>query len=80
MLVGLGRPTRKITFVTNGLVSNLNSYGADVFAMCSGLTTYMAYEVHGECKPRNSNRPGICFPWGMTNAQLLLFHLDIDTK
>ncbi|XP_063031223.1 uncharacterized protein LOC134428434 [Melospiza melodia melodia] len=45
--VGLGRPTRKITFVTNGLVSNLNSYGADVFAMCSGLTTYMAYEVHG---------------------------------
>ncbi|XP_059346649.1 uncharacterized protein LOC132085291 [Ammospiza nelsoni] len=45
--VGLGRPTRKITFVTNGLVSNLNSYGADVFAMCSGLTTYMTYEVHG---------------------------------
>ncbi|XP_066423300.1 uncharacterized protein [Molothrus aeneus] len=45
--VGLGRPTRKITFVTNGLVSNLSSYGADVFSMCSGLTTYMAYEVHG---------------------------------
>ncbi|XP_074415315.1 gastrokine-1-like [Zonotrichia albicollis] len=45
--VGLGRPTRKITFVTNGFVSNLNSYGAEVFAMCSGFTTYMAYEVHG---------------------------------
>ncbi|XP_038016095.1 uncharacterized protein LOC119710768 [Motacilla alba alba] len=44
---GLGRPTKKITFVTNGLVSNLRSYGADVFSMCSGLTTYMAYEVHG---------------------------------
>ncbi|XP_054373449.1 uncharacterized protein LOC118695117 [Molothrus ater] len=44
---GLGRPTRKITFVTNGLVSNLSSYGSDVFSMCSGLTTYMAYEVHG---------------------------------
>ncbi|XP_041280687.1 gastrokine-1-like [Onychostruthus taczanowskii] len=45
--VGLGRPTKKITFVTNGLVSNLMSYGSDVFSMCSGLTTYMAYEVHG---------------------------------
>ncbi|XP_030819956.1 gastrokine-1-like [Camarhynchus parvulus] len=45
--VGLGRPTKKITFVTNGLVSNLGSYGSDVFSMCSGLTTYMAYEVHG---------------------------------
>ncbi|XP_068030481.1 gastrokine-1-like isoform X2 [Anomalospiza imberbis] len=45
--VGLGRPTKKITFVTNGLVSNLQSYGSDVFSMCSGLTTYMASEVHG---------------------------------
>ncbi|KAF2981015.1 hypothetical protein EK904_002288 [Melospiza melodia maxima] len=44
---GLGRPTKKITFVTNGLVSNLRSYGSDVFSMCSGLTTYMTYEVHG---------------------------------
>ncbi|XP_068030450.1 uncharacterized protein [Anomalospiza imberbis] len=45
--VGFGRPTKKITFVTNGLVSNLQSYGSDVFSMCSGLTTYMASEVHG---------------------------------
>ncbi|XP_053822247.1 uncharacterized protein LOC128800828 [Vidua chalybeata] len=45
--IGLGRPTKKITFVTNGLVSNLQSYGSDVFSMCSGVTTYMAYEVHG---------------------------------
>ncbi|XP_077645328.1 uncharacterized protein LOC144247731 [Lonchura striata] len=52
--ISLGRPTKKITFVTNGLVSNLQSYGSDVFSMCSGLTTYMAYEVHGECKQRNS--------------------------
>ncbi|XP_039571663.1 uncharacterized protein LOC120505337 [Passer montanus] len=44
---GHGRPTKKITFVANGLVSNLRSYGSDVFSMCSGLTTYMAYEVHG---------------------------------
>ncbi|XP_066062173.1 gastrokine-1-like [Chamaea fasciata] len=44
--IGLGRPTKKITFVTNGLVNNLNSYGIDITAMCSGLTTYMAYEVH----------------------------------
>ncbi|XP_017692760.1 PREDICTED: gastrokine-1-like isoform X2 [Lepidothrix coronata] len=45
--VGLGRVTRKLTFVTKGLVNNLNSYGADITAMCSGLTTYKAYEVHG---------------------------------
>ncbi|XP_063276772.1 uncharacterized protein LOC134562991 [Prinia subflava] len=45
--IGLGRPTKKITFVANGLVNNLSSYGADIFSMCSGLTTYMAYEVHG---------------------------------
>ncbi|XP_064262162.1 uncharacterized protein LOC135291839 [Passer domesticus] len=45
--IGFGRPTKKITFVANGLVSNLRSYGSDVFSMCSGLTTYMAYEVHG---------------------------------
>ncbi|XP_027765115.1 gastrokine-1-like [Empidonax traillii] len=44
--VGLGRFTRKITFVTKGLVSNLQSYGADIFSMCSGVTTYMAHEVH----------------------------------
>ncbi|XP_030819952.1 uncharacterized protein LOC115912508 [Camarhynchus parvulus] len=47
-LIGvLGRPTKEITFVTNGLVNNLNSYGLEISAMCSGLTTYMAYEVHG---------------------------------
>ncbi|XP_048146114.1 uncharacterized protein LOC125319131 isoform X7 [Corvus hawaiiensis] len=44
--IGFGRPTKHITFVANGLVNNLRSYGADVFSMCSGLTTYMAYEVH----------------------------------
>ncbi|KAM4756473.1 gastrokine-1-like [Cyanocitta cristata] len=51
--IGFGRPTKHITFVANGLVNNLRSYGADVFSMCSGLTTYMAYEVHGECKHGN---------------------------
>ncbi|XP_032936980.1 uncharacterized protein LOC117007759 [Catharus ustulatus] len=45
--IGFGRPHKKITFVANGLVNNLSSYGSDVFSMCSGLTTYMAYEVHG---------------------------------
>ncbi|XP_063031219.1 uncharacterized protein LOC134428430 [Melospiza melodia melodia] len=45
LIGGFGRPNKRITFVTNGLVSNLNSYGIDITAMCSGLTTYMAYEV-----------------------------------
>ncbi|XP_017692759.1 PREDICTED: gastrokine-1-like isoform X1 [Lepidothrix coronata] len=64
--VGLGRVTRKLTFVTKGLVNNLNSYGADITAMCSGLTTYKAYEVHGECKQINSVSlsPGTFFPLG----------------
>ncbi|CAN8205666.1 unnamed protein product [Coccothraustes coccothraustes] len=45
-LIGsFGSPTTRITYVTNGLVSNLYSYGIDITAMCSGLTTYMAYEV-----------------------------------
>ncbi|XP_050838703.1 uncharacterized protein LOC115484405 [Serinus canaria] len=45
LISGFGRPTTKIAFVTDGLVSNLISYGSDVFSMCSGLTTYMTYEV-----------------------------------
>ncbi|XP_027487452.1 gastrokine-1-like, partial [Corapipo altera] len=64
--VSLGRPTRKLTFVTSGLVNNLNSYGANTIAMCSGLTIYRAYEVHGECKQINSVSlsPGTLFPLG----------------
>ncbi|XP_058676071.1 gastrokine-1-like [Ammospiza caudacuta] len=54
LIGGFGRPNKRITFVTNGLVSNLNSYGIDITAMCSGLTTYMAYEVTSECKHGNS--------------------------
>uniref|UniRef100_A0A8C0ZDI9 BRICHOS domain-containing protein n=1 Tax=Cyanistes caeruleus TaxID=156563 RepID=A0A8C0ZDI9_CYACU len=46
-LMNLGRPSRRITFVTNGLVSNLSSYGAHVISMCSGLPTYRAQEVQG---------------------------------
>ncbi|XP_057898310.1 uncharacterized protein LOC131094776 [Melospiza georgiana] len=47
MIGVLGRPTKEITFVTSGLVNNLYSYGTEIAAMCSGVTTYMAYEVHG---------------------------------
>ncbi|XP_015472440.1 gastrokine-1-like, partial [Parus major] len=45
-LIGLARPSRRITFVTNGLVNNLSSYGMDIMAMCSGVITYRAQEVH----------------------------------
>ncbi|XP_066193389.1 gastrokine-1-like [Sylvia atricapilla] len=44
--IGFGRPSRRITFVTNGRANNLRSYGADVFSMCSGLSTYMAHETY----------------------------------
>ncbi|XP_059687546.1 gastrokine-1 [Gavia stellata] len=47
-LKGQGQTTKEITFVLmKRLVRDLNSYGPDIFAMCRGLTTYMAYEVHG---------------------------------
>ncbi|XP_071435055.1 uncharacterized protein [Pithys albifrons albifrons] len=57
--LGLGRFTRKITFVTGGLVSNLNSYGADIINMCSGAITYQAYEVHAFTRPQVNL--GTCF-------------------
>ncbi|XP_068891406.1 uncharacterized protein [Aphelocoma coerulescens] len=57
-LIGFGRPTKQITFVANGLVNNLRSYGANVFSMCSGLTTYMAYEVHGLFQNVTAHMPG----------------------
>ncbi|XP_039571654.1 gastrokine-1-like [Passer montanus] len=38
--VGLGRPTKKITFVTNGLVNNLMSYGA---AFSTNIPQFLAY-------------------------------------
>ncbi|XP_050838704.1 uncharacterized protein LOC127060359 [Serinus canaria] len=46
LIDGFESPTTGITYVTSGLVNNLNSYGIDITAMCSGLTTYMAYQVN----------------------------------
>ncbi|XP_010284086.1 PREDICTED: gastrokine-1, partial [Phaethon lepturus] len=46
-LKGQGQPAKKIPFVLiKRPVHDLKSYGPDIFAMCRGLTTYMAYEVH----------------------------------
>ncbi|KAF4792654.1 gastrokine-1-like protein [Turdus rufiventris] len=67
-LLGLGRPTKKITFVTNGLVNNLNSYGIDIMAMCSGLTTYMAYEVHSEPLQDTQVNLGSCITLNVMGA------------
>lgn len=47
------RPAKEITFVIRTPVRDLMSYGPDIFAMCNGLRTYVAYEVHGECKQTN---------------------------
>ncbi|XP_069655743.1 gastrokine-1 [Haliaeetus albicilla] len=40
------RPAKEITFVIRTPVHDLMSYGPDIFAMCNGLGTYVAYEVH----------------------------------
>ncbi|KAM6235130.1 gastrokine-1 [Porphyrio hochstetteri] len=44
---GQGVPSREITFLIRGVVHDLQSYGSEVFAMCRGSTTYLAYEVYG---------------------------------
>uniref|UniRef100_A0A8D2PI90 Gastrokine 1 n=1 Tax=Zosterops lateralis melanops TaxID=1220523 RepID=A0A8D2PI90_ZOSLA len=46
-------PTKEITFtLVKRIIRDLESYGPDTFSMCRGLSTYVAYEVHGECKQR----------------------------
>ncbi|XP_071435058.1 uncharacterized protein [Pithys albifrons albifrons] len=69
--LGLGRPRRKITFVTAGLVSNLQSYGADIFSMCKGVPTYQAYEVHMAAKVGSVTSWGLAFPFlALTGPQV----------
>uniref|UniRef100_A0A8C3QRQ7 BRICHOS domain-containing protein n=1 Tax=Cyanoderma ruficeps TaxID=181631 RepID=A0A8C3QRQ7_9PASS len=50
----LGKPpTKEITFtLVKRIIRDLESYGPDTFSMCRGLSTYVAYEVHGECRQR----------------------------
>ncbi|XP_019326180.1 PREDICTED: gastrokine-1 [Aptenodytes forsteri] len=52
-LKGQGQPAKEITFVIKRPVHDLRSYGSDIFAMCGGLSVYMAYEVYRECKQMN---------------------------
>ncbi|XP_029819637.1 gastrokine-1 [Manacus vitellinus] len=41
-------PAKEILFtLIKRNVRDLESYGPDTFSMCRGLTTYVAYEVHG---------------------------------
>ncbi|KAJ7428701.1 hypothetical protein WISP_00956 [Willisornis vidua] len=57
------------------MVSNLNSYGADIINMCSGVITYQAYEVHGEFKQMNSGeqqQPR----WEFVGIHLELFEIN----
>ncbi|XP_009460459.1 PREDICTED: gastrokine-1 [Nipponia nippon] len=44
-LKGQGQPTKEITFVIKRPIRDLKSYGPDIYAMCKGLRTYVAYEV-----------------------------------
>ncbi|XP_056364521.1 gastrokine-1-like [Oenanthe melanoleuca] len=41
-------PSKEITFtLVKRTIRDLESYGPDTFSMCRGLSTYVAYEVHG---------------------------------
>ncbi|XP_066193331.1 gastrokine-1-like [Sylvia atricapilla] len=44
------RPSPKeITFtLVKRMIRDLESYGPEIFSMCRGLSTYVAYEVHGQ--------------------------------
>ncbi|XP_029890321.1 gastrokine-1 [Aquila chrysaetos chrysaetos] len=52
-----GRPAKEITFIIRTPVRDLMSYGPDIFAMCNGLKTYVAYEVH---EPQDTYSQGSC--------------------
>ncbi|XP_054030892.1 gastrokine-1-like [Dryobates pubescens] len=47
-LKGHGHPSKDITFtLIKRPIRDLKSYGPDIFSMCRGLPTYVAYEYHG---------------------------------
>ncbi|KAM6395699.1 gastrokine-1 [Rhynochetos jubatus] len=57
-LKGQGQPATEITFILiKRPIRDLQSYGPDIFAMCRGVTTYMASEVHG---PQYTYNQGTC--------------------
>ncbi|XP_033375277.1 gastrokine-1-like [Parus major] len=70
--ISFARPSRRITFVTNGLVNNLSSYGMDIMAMCSGVITYRAQEVHVQAAPEllPKAKPGALLPWLLLFAEV----------
>ncbi|KAM6035088.1 gastrokine-1 [Theristicus caerulescens] len=45
--------TKQITFVIKRPIRDLKSYGPEVYALCKGLRTYVAYEVDGAQYPYN---------------------------
>ncbi|XP_075030739.1 gastrokine-1 [Calonectris borealis] len=54
---GQGQPVKEITFIIQRPIRDLRSYGSSIFTMCRGVTTYLAYEVHG---PQYMNSQGSC--------------------
>ncbi|XP_009468905.1 PREDICTED: gastrokine-1-like [Nipponia nippon] len=54
-LKGQGPHTKQITFVIRRPIRDLKSYGPDVYALCKGLRTYIAYEVNGARYPYNQD-------------------------
>ncbi|XP_054030888.1 gastrokine-1-like [Dryobates pubescens] len=52
-----GQPAQDIIYVIKRPILNLQSYGPEVVAMCTGLTTYETYEVRG---PQYTVNQGSC--------------------
>ncbi|XP_064031563.1 gastrokine-1-like [Pogoniulus pusillus] len=52
-----GRPSKEVVYVIKRPILNLQSYGQEISALCSGLTTYETYEVQG---PQYTVNQGSC--------------------
>ncbi|XP_064031562.1 gastrokine-1-like [Pogoniulus pusillus] len=52
-----GQPSQDIIYVIKRPILNLEVYGQEVVTLCSGLTTYETYEVHG---PQYTVDQGLC--------------------
>ncbi|XP_064328587.1 gastrokine-1-like [Phalacrocorax carbo] len=46
ILQGQGQPKKQMTFIIKRTIRDVKSYGLDIFSMCRGLTTYIAYRDH----------------------------------
>ncbi|XP_068012736.1 gastrokine-1-like [Melanerpes formicivorus] len=65
-----GQPTQDIIYVIKRPILNLQSYGQEIVALCTGLTTYETYEVQG---PQYTVNQGSCARLDVLNLVNLFY-------